>query len=99
NPNNPAPIPTRRSSYLVAGVGDDFARGGVDRLQWRAGPRCRQRRALRPPHDVEDLVHLLARLAEDERARDVGLITLHRAAVVDRSEEHTLNYSHQIISF
>ena len=70
----------------VAGGGDDVACRGVDRFQRRAGLRGGERGVLRVAHDTEHLVHLLAGFAEHERARDVGLVALHRAAVVDHDD-------------
>ena len=75
----------------VAGVDDDVARGGVDRFERRARLRGFERGALRALHDVEDLVHLVGRLAEDERARDVGLVAFDGAAVVDHDDRAFAN--------
>ena len=70
----------------VAGIGDDLAGGGVDRVAGHAGTRGGKRRRLRAMDDVEDILHLVGGLAEDKGARDVGFIALDRAAVVDQDD-------------
>ena len=58
----------------VARVYDHSASGRVDRLEGDAGPRRFERRGLGLVYDLEHLLHLVGGLAEDEGARDVGLI-------------------------
>ena len=60
-------------------------------LERHAGPRRLQRRGLRLVDDVEDLLHLVGGLAEHERARDVRLIALDGAAVVDHDDRAFAN--------
>src|ERR1043166_6852721 len=66
-----------------AGVGDDLARGRIDGLARHAGfggVECRHLSALL---EIPDLGLALRRLAEHDGARDVRLIAIHDAAVVD----------------
>src|SRR5260370_31927263 len=72
----------------VARVGNDLACCGVRGPGFRTRPRGRQRGALGSMHRIEDLLHLVIGLgfAEDERARDVGLITFHRTATIDHHD-------------
>ena len=51
-----------------------------------AGLRGRQRRSLRAALDLEDLLHLVGRLAEHERAADVRLVAFDAAAAVDQQD-------------
>src|SRR5581483_5991444 len=76
----------RQARHLViraeAGVGDHLARGGVHRLAGRSRPGRGQCGVLRFALQIPDATLALGRLAENERARDVGLIPLDGAPAV-----------------
>ena len=75
------PIPT---------IGDDFAGGAVQLLTLRGERFSRfDRRGLRVVHEVVDFLELVGgRIAEPDRARDVGRVTLDARPRVD--EDHGL---------
>ncbi len=75
----------------VSGCRNRVACGRVDRLERHARPGRFQRGSLRLFDDVEDMFRLVARLAEDEGARDVGLVTIDRAAAVDHHDRSLAN--------
>ena len=84
----PWPVRCGKSGHLVvgaeAGVGDHLARGRVDRLARRARLGRGERRRLRACFSrFQTSICRARRLAEHGRARDVRLVAVHRAAVVD----------------
>ncbi len=71
----------------VAAIDDDLARGGVDvgcraRLDARRSESCR----LRAMDQIEDRLHLVSWLAQNEGAGDVGGVALDFAAVVEHED-------------
>ena len=70
----------------VAGVGDDFAGGVVDGVAGCSGLACGEGGGLGLVDDVEDLLLLVGGFAEDEGARDVGLVAFDGAAVVEEDD-------------
>src|SRR6185369_13815723 len=85
---DPVACAMRQSRRLVpwteARVGDHFAGRRVHALAGGSGFRRRQRGILRPPLQVPHIALPLGRLAEYRGARDVALIPLDAAAVVDQ---------------
>src|SRR5260370_15765481 len=75
-----------------ASVGNDFAGCSIHVAARDAGARRREPRRLRLAHDVKYFLHLVASLAQHERARDIGLITLNRATVIDHDDGAFANY-------
>ena len=43
-------------------------------------------------NNLEDLLHLVARFAEDERARDIRSVAFHRASAVDQHDGSFANF-------
>ena len=70
----------------VACVDDYFACGGVYGTGGDPGFSLLQGGALGTVDSVEDLLHFVSRLAQDEGAADVGLVALHVAAVIDQDD-------------
>src|SRR5213078_4492249 len=79
--------PVRQARHLVtrseAGIGDHFARRGVNRLAGRADLRRRERRRLRALLEVPHVDLTRRWLAEYRRAGDVRLIAVPADTVVD----------------
>src|SRR5260370_21080276 len=75
-----------------ASVGNDFAGCSIHVAARDARTRRREPRRLRLAHDVTYFLHLVARFAEHERARDIRLITLNRATVIDHDDGAFANY-------
>src|SRR6202521_3007098 len=75
-----------------AGIGNDFAGCSIHIPALDARTRRREPRGLRPVHDVKYFSHLVASLAEHEGARDIRLITLNRATVIDHDDGALANY-------
>src|SRR5205085_6213158 len=69
-----------------AGVSDDFAGGGVNRLALDPGLRRLKRCCLRLVDDVEYALHLVCRLAENEGAAQVRGVALDRAAAINEQD-------------
>src|SRR5215210_1256764 len=76
----------------VAGVDDHLARRSIDVFAWNAWFRRGERCVLRPALDLEDALHLVCRLAQYERAADVGGVALHFAAAVDQQDRPFANH-------
>ena len=66
----------------VAGVDNDFARGGIHRPTFRSGLGGGECGTLRAMHDIENLPHLVAGFAEHKSPRDIGSVALHLAASI-----------------
>ena len=75
-------------SFVVgtkACVGKDLARGRVHRFARRAHPCSGKACVLRLAFDFPNIALALRRLAENESAGDVGLVTFDRAAVIHQN--------------
>src|SRR5438309_7108698 len=68
----------------IAGVGDHLARSVIHRAGQPPGTRRIERRILRFAHDFVSARHFFWRLAKTSCARNVGLVTIYRAAAVDQ---------------
>src|SRR5256714_6057561 len=69
-----------------AGIGDHFARRRIDSFARCADLRRGKARILRFAFEVPDIALSLGRLAEDKRARDVGLITFNAAPSIHQND-------------
>ena len=70
----------------VAARLDDAAGDGVYLLSADAGMHGLEACNLRPQHQVVDLTLFLARLAEDERSGEIGVVAVDRRSNVDQNE-------------
>ena len=85
-PVHPHAVTHTVSEILVVGtvtrVPNHPSRSRVHCPALQSRMRRRQHRALRTVHDIEDLLHFVRRLAQDEGSRNIGAVALHLASTI-----------------